>query len=206
MRLILCALLLALAGCSAIQPPAGVVVQPERDWRSIATQADRERLRGWRSAFVSALASARSSGHGDAIAREGALLAPDSALPGPAIPNGLYRCRVIKVGAKTPGMLDYIAYPWFACRVEQEGERQAFTKLTGSQRHVGLIFPGDEIRHVLLGTLVLGDEPAARHYGVDPERDVAAFVERIGAQRWRLILPSPSFESQLDVMELVPAS
>jgi hypothetical protein len=58
----------------------------------------------------------------------------------------------------------------------------------------------------MLGTLVLGDEPAARHYGVDPDRNVAAFLERIGPQRWRLILPSPTFESQLDVMELVPAS
>jgi hypothetical protein len=199
-------LLLTVAGCGAIPPPAGVVVEPQRDWRAIATQADRDRLRGWRSAFVSALEAARGAGHGAQIAREGALLEPDSALPGPAIPDGLYRCRVIKLGGQSPGMLDYVAYPWFACRVEQEGVRQAFTKLTGSQRHSGLLFPADELRQVFLGTLVLGDEQAARHYGVDPDRNVAAFLERIGPRRWRLILPSPTFESQLDVMELVPAS
>jgi hypothetical protein len=205
MRSALCALFLVLTACSVIEPPAGVVVQPQRDWRVIATNADRERLRNWRSAFTSALAAARASGHGEAIAGEGELLDPDAALPHPAIPDGHYRCRVIKLGAQSPGMLDYVAYPRFDCRVQREGERQSFAKLTGSQRHVGVLFPGDQLRQVLLGTLVLGDEAAARHYGVDPDRNIAAFLERIGPRRWRLVLPSPTFESQLDVMELVPA-
>ena len=82
---------------------------------------------------------------------------------------------------------------------------QGFAKLTGSQRQVGLIFPGDAMRQVFLGTLVLGDEARAMQYGRDPERDVAGFVERIGPNRWRLIMPRPHFESQIDVMELVPA-
>ena len=38
---------------------------------------------------------------------------------------------------------------------------QGFAKLTGSQRPVGLIFPGDALRQVFLGTLVLGDETRA---------------------------------------------
>ena len=37
-------------------------------------------------------------------------------------------------------------------------------------------------------------------------RDVAGYVERIGPDRWRLVMPKPHFESQLDVMELVPLS
>jgi hypothetical protein len=41
-------------------------------------------------------------------------------------------------------------------------------------------------------------------YGRDQERDVAGFVERIGPNRWRMLLPRPHFESQIDVMELVP--
>ena len=36
------------------------------------------------------------------------------------------------------------------------------------------------------------------------QRDVAGYVERIGPSRWRLVMPKPHFESQLDVMELVP--
>jgi hypothetical protein len=58
---------------------------------------------------------------------------------------------------------------------------------------------------VLLGTLVLGDERRALQYGQDATRDVAGYVERIGPARWRVIMPRPHFESQLDVMELVPA-
>ncbi|HEX2803024.1 MAG TPA: DUF4893 domain-containing protein [Sphingomicrobium sp.] len=198
------ALTLALAGggCSMLQPSTAVV-QPQRNWRAVATEDDRERLREWRDAFTSGLAAARASGHGEAIAREGALLDPDSAIGGP-IPNGMYRCRVIKVGAKSAGMLDYVAYPYFRCQVQQEQEVQGFAKLSGSQRQVGLIFPNDQLRQVFLGTLMLADESRAMQYGVDPERDVAGFVERIAPRRWRLVMPRPHFESLVDVMELVP--
>lgn len=206
MRFAAALLLFAFSGCSMLQPTTGVVAKPQRDWRAVATSADRERLRGWRDAFTSALAAARSSGHSAEIDREGALLEPDAALGGQPIPNGLYRCRVIKLGAKSPGMLDYVAYPWFSCRVQQDGDLQTFAKLTGSQRQVGLVFPGDQLRQVFLGTLMLADEARATHYGGDPERDVAGFVERIGPGRWRLVMPWPNFESRLDVMELVPAS
>ncbi len=183
--------------------PSNAVVDPARDWRTVATDRDRAKLRDWRHSFTSALAAARASGHGADVAREGALLDPDAAIGG-AIPNGLYRCRVIKLGAKAAGMLDYVAYPYFRCQVRQQGERQSFAKLTGSQRQVGGIFPNGQLREVFLGTLMLGDEARAMQYGVDPERDVSGFVERIGPDRWRLLMPSPAFESQLDVMELLP--
>jgi len=194
----------ALAGCSMMQPSTAVV-QPASDWRAVATKGDRARLRDWRTAFTSALSAARASGHSAEIAKEGALLDPDSAIGGP-IPDGAYRCRVIKMGAKSEGMLDYVAYPYFRCEVRQKGAVQSFAKLNGSQRQVGLVFPNDQLRQVFLGTLMLGDESRAMEYGVDPGRDVAGFVERIGPQRWRLIMPYPNFESQIDVMELVPAA
>jgi hypothetical protein len=41
-------------------------------------------------------------------------------------------------------------------------------------------------------------------YRQDDQRDIAAYLERIGPNRWRLVMPKPRFESQLDVMELVP--
>ena len=192
------------AACSALQPSSTVIPAPTRDWRAVATLSDRERLRDWRDAFVAGLNAARAAGHGDAIAREGALLEPDSALPGGTIPNGNYRCRMIKLGAKSPGLLDYVAYPAFACRIRQERDLQGFAKLSGSQRQVGLIFPGDAMRQVFLGTLVLGDERRAMQYGRDEERDVAGFVERIGPDRWRMLMPRPHFESRIDVLELVP--
>jgi hypothetical protein len=195
----------ALGACSAMRPSPGVIQQPVRDWRQVATSSDRQRLRDWREAFVDGLNAARASGHGAEIAREGALLHPDAALGGGPIPNGNYRCRAIKLGAKSAGMLDYVSYPAFTCRVRAEKELQGFAKLSGSQRQVGLIFPGDMLRQVFLGTLVLGDERRAMHYGRDQERDVAGFVERIGPSRWRMLMPRPHFESQMDVLELVPA-
>ena len=196
MRLPLAFAALMVTACATTTPP------PTQGWQLEATQADRVRLREWRTAFTTALGQARAAGYGADIAREGQLLEPDAALGGP-IPNGDYRCRVIKVGAKSEGLLDYIAYPAFRCRIQQ-GEVQRFTKLTGSQRQVGLIYPADHLRSIFLGTLVLGDEIQAHRYGADVERDVAGWVERIGERRWRIIFPYPRFESTLDVLELVP--
>jgi len=206
MRITLLLALLLLSGCSVVHSSAGMVQEWSRDWHQVATDYDRARLRDWRKSFADAVASARAAGHGAEIAKEGALLDPDAALGGGPIPNGSYACRVIKVGAKSPGMLDYVSYPSFACRIRQERDLQGFAKMTGSQRQVGLIFPGDVIRQVFLGTLVLGDEREAMQYGQDKSRDVAGYIERIGPGRWRLIMPAPAFESKLDVIELVPLS
>ena len=124
MRILFLAAAFALSAC-ATRGPTPVA----SDWRAVASSDDRERLREWRGGFVRALAKARAAGHGAAIDAEGRLLAPDAALGGP-LPNGDYRCRIIKVGARGPGLLDYIAYPGFACRVTQEGALQYFAKLT----------------------------------------------------------------------------
>jgi len=203
---VLAALLLSLTACTEYNQMGSVVAPATRDWRTIVTDSDRERLRDWRTAFVDALRAARTSGHTAEITREGALLDPDSALGDGPIPNGDYRCRVIKLGSKVSGMLDYVSYPAFNCRISQTGQLQDFVKLTGSQRQVGSIFPGDPLRQVFLGTLVLADEDRALQYGRDTERDVAGYVERIGPNRWRLVMPRPHFESVTDVMELVPAA
>jgi hypothetical protein len=196
---------LALPACGVMRPASSVIPVAVSDWRSVATTNDRERLRDWRDTFVSALKAAHAAGHAQAIAAEGALLEPDAALAAPAIPNGDYRCRTIKLGAKSPGLLDYVSYPAFTCRVGQQGARQTLTKVSGSQRQVGLILPADALRQVFLGTLVLGDETRALQYGRDEERNVAGFIERIGPARWRMLMPKPHFESQMDVLELVPA-
>lgn len=201
----LLAVALALAGCNAIRQPATMISDWTNDWRSVVTPADRARLRDWRAAFADGLAAARKAGHAATIAREGALLEPDAALGGP-IPNGDYACRITKLGARATGLLDYVAYPAFRCRVTTDRDLQRLAKTGGSQRVVGLIFPADAMRQVLLGTLVLGDERRALQYGQDATRDVAGYIERIGPNRWRLIMPRPNFESQLDVMELVPIS
>ena len=196
---------LGLTACAAIPRDTPSFTASSADWRAVATATDRGRLRDWRTAFTKALAQARKAGHAADIAREGRLLDPDTALGPVPIPNGAYKCRVIKVGAKSQGLLDYIAYPAFDCRIAQEGQLQSLTKLTGSQRQVGLVFAADPRRQVFLGTLVLGDELRAMQYGRDPDRDLAGWIERVEPARWRLILPYPRYESTIDVVELIPA-
>jgi hypothetical protein len=205
MRLIAALLLpLACAGCNVLLQPSGMISEWTSAWRRVATEEDKGRLRDWRTTFTNALDAARKAGHGAEIDREGALLDPDAALGGTPLPNAMYRCRVIKLGAKAAGNLDFVAYPGFTCRVRPDHQLQRLGKLSGSQRYVGIIFPNDAVREVFLGTLVLGDERRALQYGQDDMRDIAGYVERIGPSRWRLIMPKPHFESQMDVMELVP--
>lgn len=174
------------------------------DWRSIATDHDRHRLREWRTAWVEALEMARASGHAAALAEQGRLVAPDAALAWENPPPGVYRCRTVKIGGQSAAMLDYIAYPWFDCRIRLENGLMSFTKLSGSQRPIGLLLPYVGQRMVFLGTLQLGDESRALQYGRDTERDMAGIIERIGEEKWRLVFPYPHFESTIDIIELVP--
>jgi hypothetical protein len=203
MRFSVFLLLFALTGCDVFEHPSGLIPRYTTSYREVVTEDDRVRLRDWRSAFVEGLDQARKAGHSSEVAREGALLDPDAALAGPAIPDGLYRCRVIKLGAKGPGNPAYVSYPGFECRIRPERTLQRLAKLSGSQRYVGLIFPGDAIRNVFLGTLAFADESRALQYGQDEQRDVAGYIERIGPNRWRLVMPAPHFESRVDVMGLV---
>ncbi len=175
------------------------------DWRKVATAGDRERLRGWRAAWMTALGKARAAGNGPAIAAQGALFDPDRALGNAKPPPGRYQCRVFKLGANGTAMREFTAYPAFDCRVDDEGDIASFYKTSGSQRPVGLLFDDGAAREVFLGTMMLGDESKPLNYGRDADRDMIGALERIGPKRWRLVLPYPRFESILDVVELVPA-
>ena len=202
--LFLAALLLALPACTTARQAERRAVEAA-DWRSVVTDDDNKRLREWRGTFADALKKARAAGHGAAIDATGPLLQPDAAIPG-ALPNGTYRCRIIKLGGQGGGLLDYIAYPYFACRVVADGAVQYFTKIGGSQRPMGRIYRGDAMRGVFLGVLTLGDETRPMRYGGDPERALAGWVERVAPRQWRILLPAPRFESMTDVIELIPAT
>ncbi|WP_033922689.1 DUF4893 domain-containing protein [Sphingomonas sp. 37zxx] len=205
-----CGLALIVAGCGGLRGGPGPMAASKpveaasADWRTIATPADRDRLRRWRDAWMQGLSAARQTNVAE-IRAQGALFDPDRALTGAIPPAGAYRCRVFKLGAAGPAMLDYVAYPYFRCRVDQEGDMLSLYKEGGTQRPVGLLFADGDARAVFLGTLVLGDERAPLEYGQDADRDMAGFVERVEERRWRVVLPWPRFESKIDVVELVPA-
>jgi hypothetical protein len=195
---------LLLPACATAGTGPAAAVPAVAAWRTIATDADRERVRKWRTAWVRALAEARAGGHSAEIAAEGVLLQPDAGLRGAAPPAGDYRCRVLKVGSQGTEGLQYIAYPQFRCRISGGAGAMEFVKLTGSQRPVGRLFDDGQRRMIFLGTLQLGDERGVLRYGHDRQRDMIALLERIGERRWRLAFPYPAFESTLDVIELVP--
>src|SRR5213595_2723589 len=100
-RFALLALALAITGCDVIEQPAGLIPRWTTAYKQVISENDRMRLRDWRKSFESGLDAARKAEHAVDIAREGALLDPDAALAGPALPNGMYRCRVIKLGAQS---------------------------------------------------------------------------------------------------------
>ncbi|HTU10197.1 MAG TPA: DUF4893 domain-containing protein [Allosphingosinicella sp.] len=183
-----------------------VPVRAGSDWRQVATEEDRDRVRHWRDAWVEALAQA-NVGHAAAIAAGGALFEPDTALAGAQPPAGDYACRTVKLGhpRRATSGLDYVDYPVFRCRIAMVDGRLSFTKLTGSQRPVGTIFPDNGRRMIFLGTLMLGDETRALRYSRDRERDLIGIIERVGERRWRLVFPRPHYESLLDVIELTPS-
>lgn len=216
MAAFLLAAMLATTPCAALQDaPQGQATLtrdapaeclPARpNWRRIATEEDRRRLRDWRDAWVEALSQARGEGHGGEIAAFGPLLDPDLAVEDAALPPGDYACRRVKLGSRDPGVVpSFSAEPLGSCRIGTIDTRMTFARLDGVQRPIGRLYLDNELRLVFLGTLQLSDEERAYQYGVDPDRDMIGLVQRIGERRWRLVLPRPAHESLLDVIELTP--
>jgi len=197
------ALALALPACAKKGDPASA--STPANWRTMATDADRDRIRQWRQAWTDALPLAQAADP-KAMAAEPLLFDPDRALDSAMPPVGQYRCRVFKLGSpKGQDLRDFTAYPPFQCVIDDQGNVRGFSKTTGSQRPTGLLFPDTDARAIFLGTLVLGDETAPLRYGQDANRDMIGYVERIGDKRWRLVLPYPRFESLVDVVDLTPA-
>ena len=188
-------------------PPGGPGGRPVlRDWRGIVTSVDRDRYERIDAAWSLALQQARRQrGSGD-LRGLGELIEPDARRPSVTPPAGDYRCRTVKLGSQGgEDGLGYVVYGWFACRIEQTPNGLKFVKLTGSQRPAGLLFPEDDRHMIMLGSMALASEPPANSYGQRPDRDLIAVLERIGERRWRLVIPWPQNESNLDLIELVPA-
>lgn len=189
----------------AVTPAPTTPPEPEPQasdkWRDYAKADDADRLSRLAGAWATGLAKARDAGHADELARLGALADPKAAtLANPHPGPGAYRCRTVKLG----GGSGLIAYPWFKCQIElTPGGDLLLRKLTGSQRQEGSFYPDADQRLVYLGGQAWGaTETRAGRYGDDPMRDQIGVLERIGDQRWRLAMPWPRVDSDLDLLEL----
>jgi hypothetical protein len=201
-----------LAGC-ATKPrlPAGMHPSVEvgaplksEAWKAVATAADQDRIARLGLAWQEALAEAKKS-DAAAVTKEGKLLLPRSALPRPAPTPGSYNCRMIALGKATPKGKSFESFKPFFCYVEIEGDQLTIVKQTGSQRPAGRLWEDDDPnRMIFLGSLALADEDQPLAYGDDPKRNMAGVFERIGAFRWRLVIPWPQSDSKLEVFELTP--
>ena len=166
----------------------------------VPTRADVERLsrldQAWRDGRAEAIRS-------EELRRLGPAADPRVDLNRPQPTPGRYRCRTIKLGAASDGMLPYVAYGWFKCQAAlTPGGDLVLRKTTGSQRPVGLVCPDTRYKARFVGDLELGDEVRTPRYGTDAERDLIGEVRRIGEDSWRIAFPWPAYESKLDILEL----
>ena len=204
---------LALLGGCATKPKLPPGVHPSVEvgpplkseaWKAVATVTDQDRLARLGLAWQEALAEARKSNPGD-VAHEGKLLLPRSGLPRPAPTPGSYNCRVLTLGKATAKGKSFESFRPFFCYVEVEGDQLTIVKQTGSQRPSGRLWEDDDPnRMIFLGSLALADEEQPLAYGDDPKRNMAGVFERIGAFRWRLVIPWPQSDAKLEVFELTP--
>jgi hypothetical protein len=136
-------------------------------WQDEASSFDANRL--------AKLDEARAKGLSEAQAGRdiGLIRAALDAEPRPASARALlgdWRCRSIKLGGMTPD----IVYSWFRCRIGKRGDRLFFSKLNGTQRLNGVLYPHESGGFVLLGALSAKGEPAHRYSGNGPSAGASA--------------------------------
>ena len=204
-RLALAALAFAAAGPAAAAREEVVPIGANPGWRGAATEADRDRVRHWRDAWIEALA--RPAPAAKATRSRAAALCSSPTRPWPAPRRRPATMTAGRSSSARGAAADCPILPPIRPRSagsRATGRRLRFTRLTGPQRPVGAIFPDNGRRMVFLGTLdarrrepraPLRARPRAR-----PRRPGRAGRPEPLADR----LPAPHFESLLDVIELIP--
>lgn len=171
-------------------------------WPERLTLADKARLDAFQATRAQAVSEARASqSKEDVAALEQALGGKELSVHDGFDPTGEWRCRTMKLGK----LLPLTVYPWFRCRISDDGAGWRLDKLSGSQRTSGRFYDMSDARMVYLGALFYNDDPPVA-YGAAAERDQVAIVVRPGTNRLRLEFPSPVHESLFDILELERAA
>ena len=192
--------------------------KPAKSWQATATSADRKRLARLWEAWTHALAEVEASGQTVEMTGLGPVVVPDAATmhantadrlatpaKGPLPASGDYRCRTIRLGhhGDTATAARVQAGDTVPCRIEMRGSALWFEQEVGANRLGGRLFV-DGDRMVFLGAPALRGEMGVMPYGADPERNAIGALRALGPQQWRLELPWPAWQSNLDLVEITP--
>jgi len=197
------ALTMLLAGCGGTSRPETTAAPPPA-WQTIIRDADRKRLAGLWAAWTRSLGEAE--GMRASVAALGTTTVADAARPAPPPPPGDYRCRSVKLGTRIDGATRPATPPmttdgFAACSITERAGLLWFEK-RGAQRIAGTLYP-DGDRQVFLGTMALAGEPGMMAYGTDRDRDQVGVLRNVGERRWRLELPWPMWQANLEIIEIV---
>ena len=200
-----------LAACSSpveepAPPPATTTPAAPSGWRDIASSEDASRLGRLDQAWRMARAEAEVHGFATEVEALGPLVDPYAGQAERlAPPPGAWRCRLIRLGSNAPGGTSYRADPFATCTVEPApGGGLVLSRTAGPERMRGRLHPDTDRRLVYIGARAEGPEQTGWPvYGQTLEGDQIGVFERIGSERWRLVLPWPGQESKLEILELV---
>jgi len=205
--------LLVLGGCQTPRAPDAeaprptAVVEPEEieEWRTIASPADAQSLDTLAESWAEALADARRR-YRRAVAAEGPLLAPDLREPRAAPTPGTYRCRAIRLGARSPRVPAWSVSREGFCYIGVEDDQLSFASEIPGSRIGGYLWDvKEQDRLVFLGATVPARAKTAPPYGETPGLDWAGLLERTEDFTFRLSLPRREGEARLVVIELIAA-
>jgi hypothetical protein len=118
--------------------------------------------------------------------------------------TGNWRCRSAQLsdGSKaSDGKGGAYLYPYFKCAIRKKDGQLFFEKLNGSQRLSGNLYRVGGARYALVGGTDLADDPQVA-YGYATDRNVVAYLFKVGAKRLRLEMPNTCC-SDLEILELV---
>ncbi len=208
-RVALFALSIGLSACNGtalgVASPSDLRAQ---SWQEQITAPDRKRLAGLWAAWTRSLNQAMEAGGGPALAAAGPMAVADAEKSSAVAPHwptpGDYQCRSLKLGVRSdapagaPAMA--MAEP-AACRISARGTLLWFEQLSGPQRVGGTLY-ADGDRMVFLGAKSLAGEMRVMAYGSDGARDQVGVLRSLGSGRWRLELPWPNWQSNLEVIEI----
>ncbi|WP_284314613.1 DUF4893 domain-containing protein [Labrys miyagiensis] len=92
-------------------------------------------------------------------------------------------------------------YTYFKCAIHKKDGKLFFEKLNGSQRVSGFLYRVRDDRYAFLGGTDLAEDPQVP-YGYATDRNVVAYLFKVGTKRLRLEMPKTCC-SDLEILELV---